>query len=509
MSPLVFGPAFLALPLALVGPAQDAPTGPAQQVLFGADRALELTLDAALRIAENNNLRLRIQETSTEAVRFDARARWGAFDWVLGGRARVVDSERPASSQLTGADVLAISTQAGGLSLTRPLTTGGTFSIDFDRVNEETNNTFSLVNPATTDVLALSYTQPLLRNAWRDVATSAQRSERVRFEQELEVLRQTRQQVLNDVVLAYWDLVQQRQQLDVALNALELAREQMERNDRRLAAGVGTEVEVIQSEAQMAVRIEQLLAAEVSVLRADDDLKRLLFPGTEVDLWETEMVPITPLPADEEISTRSLPSWTEAFSVALLNRPELRVQLKAIEALEIVLELAASDRLPQLDLTLGASALGFDGDTGEAFQQAVSFDFPTYSAALVFSYPLGNRAGRYGERAARQRVRAAKLTYDQLESQILADVREALRQVRYQAERVRASVKSLEASSRQLQAEQARFREGLSTNFQVLEFQQDYISALNSERVARVSYARSISALRFAQGVLGEELRRP
>lgn len=494
----------LLLPLALAAPFQDGAAPRASQDLFGADRALELTLDAALRLAEANNLRLRVQESETEAVRYDARGRWGAFDWVLGGRARVSDSERPASSQLTGADVLTVNTQSGGLSLTKPLTSGGSFQIDYERVNEKTNNLFTLINPSTTDVVSVSYTQPLLRNAWHDVATAAQRTERLRFEQELEVLRQTRQRVLYDVVLAYWELVLARQRLEVAINALDLAREQLDRNDRRLAAGVGTEVEVIQSEAQVAVRLEQLLEAEVTTLRADDGLKRLIFPGVEAGPWETELVPITPLPEGEEVDAGALPSWSEAFGVALLHRSELRLAKKRIETAEVALELAASARRPQLDLTLGASALGFDGESQEAFEQAAGFDFPTYSAALSFSYPLENRAGRYGERAARQRLRGAKLAFDELESDIVADVREALRQVRYQAERVRAAEKTLEASRRQLEAEQARFREGLSTNFQVLEFQQDYISALNSERAARVAYARSLSGLRFAQGVLGE-----
>lgn len=495
----------LLLPLAPLG--QDEPQGTAPQNLFGVDKALELTLDAALRLAEANNLRLRVQESETEAVRFEARARWGAFDWVLGGRARVSDSERPASSQLTGADVLTVDTQAGGVSLHKPLTTGGTFQFDYDRTNEETNNLFTLINPSTTDVLSLSYTQPLLRNAWYDVATASQRSERLRFERELETLRQTRQRVLFDVVGAYWDLVLARQRLEVAINALDLAREQLERNDRRLAAGVGTEVEVIQSEAQVAVRIEELLEAEVATLRADDGLKRLIFPGTKPDQWETELVPITPLPEGDEIDASGLPTWNEAFGVALLHRSELRLQKKLIESAEVDLELAASLRLPQLDLVLGASGLGFDGEAQEAFETTVGFDFPTYSAMLVFSYPIENRAGRYGERAARQRLRGAKLSFDELESQIVADVREALRQVRYQAERVRAAEKSLEASRRQLEAEQARFREGLSTNFQVLEFQQDYIAALDSERAARVDYARSLSGLRFAQGILGEGQR--
>lgn len=470
----------------------------------GGQRTLDLSLDGALRLAEQNNVRLRIQDTHTEVARLDARAAWGAFDWTLASRLRWSESDRPASSTLTGADVLEIESWSAGMSLIKPLTSGGTLQIDFDRFEEETNNSFSLVNPATTDVLSVAYIQPLLRNAWNEVATATQRAQRVRYEQELETLRFTRQRVLHDVIAAYWDLVLARARAEVAESALKLAREQLDRDRRRSAAGVGTEVEVIQSEAQVAVRVEGLLATRVAVRRAEDGLKLFLFKDTDIELWSLGLAPTTPAPQGDELEDVRGEAWDRAFGSALAHRSELRLQKKAIEAAEIGLELAASGRMPQLDLALGASALGFDRRAGDAFEQVTGLDFPTYSVALAFSYPLENRGGRYGERAARQRVRAAKLQHDQLELEIVADVREALRQVEYQVERLRASEKTLEARRRQLEAEEARFQGGLSTNYLVLEFQQDYFTALNSERAARVDFAKARSRLLFAQGLLGE-----
>ena len=121
------------------------------------------------------------------------------------------------------------------------------------------------------------------------------------------------------------------------------------------------------------------------------------------------------------------------------------------------------------------------------------------------SLPVGNRTAKTAERAAVANARSARLSYDQLESQVAAEVREAVRQILYQAAAVKASIKSLELAQRQLAAEEARYAEGLSTNFQVLEFQKQLAEALSAQTRARASYAKAIASLARAEGVLGEK----
>ena len=102
-------------------------------------------------------------------------------------------------------------------------------------------------------------------------------------------------------------------------------------------------------------------------------------------------------------------------------------------------------------------------------------------------------------------MRSARLTYDQLESQIVEEVRAAVRNTNYSIEAVRAAAASTELARRQLAAEQARYREGLSTNFQVLEFQQQLAESLYSQTLARANLAKALIALRRSQGVLDPE----
>jgi outer membrane protein TolC len=210
---------------------------------------------------------------------------------------------------------------------------------------------------------------------------------------------------------------------------------------------------------------------------------------------------VTALP---DSSNPMVPPWNSALALAIENRAELREQRLEIDANDVRLERARSEKKYGLDLELSSRARGFDGDSWDAFQSASSFEFPANRAALTLDLPFGNRAGKNNERVVRSLGRFARLRYAQLESEITAEVRDAVRQILYQAEAVKAAVKSLALAQRQLSAEEARYAEGLSTNFQVLEFQQQLAEALSTEKRARVAYAKALAQLAKAEGVLGE-----
>ena len=65
-----------------------------------------------------------------------------------------------------------------------------------------------------------------------------------------------------------------------------------------------------------------------------------------------------------------------------------------------------------------------------------------------------------------------------------------------------AATTSTEFANRQLVAEEARFRSGLSTTFQVLEFQRDLAEASSALTTARAGYAKALVALQHAEGRL-------
>jgi outer membrane protein TolC len=489
----------LLLPLLAGGLAaiQDAP-GEVPQV-----PALELSIEDALRVAIERNLELELEDLNTDIANYDYLGSWGAFDPVVGATAGLTDSESQGSSGLSGGTVVETDSQNLSGSLFVPFTTGGSLDLTYARDNTRTNNSFALFDTSTTDVVTVALTQPLLRNGWRRFATSEQREAEIALRQQEARRDEVRHRVLRDVANAYWDVVGAVEDLGVQEVALETAQTQLDQNRRRLEVGVGTEV--LQAETNVAALEEERLLAESTLRAAEDALRTLLFQGSDGNLvqeameWDLPISALTPLP---DVDATELPTWTTSLALALESRPELVQQRLAVEAANVLLDRAESLRLPALDFSLEAASTGFDEDPNEAMSTALGYDFPTYTGSLRFSMPIRNRTARYGERSARAQVIASRIVYSQVELTVLADVRTAVRELAYAGESVAAAEKSAQFAERQLAAEEARFEEGLSTTFQVLEFQRDLAEARSTLTAARARYAKALVGLRYAEGVI-------
>ena len=502
----------LGIAASLVAGQEETQTGSAASdgALVAPRPTLALTLEDAVRIAIQNNLDIAIEEETAEVQRYNHLASWGDFDPVFNFSGSYSDREFEGSTQLAGADVVDVNDVNWSSSLLVPFETGGSFSLEYRRATQETNSLFANFPEATTDNVTAVFTQPLLRGAWDRYATIDQRAARLTFEQARERQRQVRQDVLRSVIDAYWDFVAAQQELSVQEFALDLGERELANQTRRLEVGVGTEVEVLQAETNVATQVEQRLLAETNVYAAMDALRALLFRREEgqgldgyLEEWTLEIVPLSPLPEVELVDRDDMRQrWQQSCATAFDHRAELTQQRLAIEAADLEILRAQSGREPQLDLNLTASSQGFDPSKPEAFSDAIGFEFPAFTAQLDYSTPLGNRRGRNSVHAARASARLARLRFDQIEMNIVAEVRTAARDVVYRAEAAAAADRSVDLAQRQLAAEQRSFEEGISTLFQVLEFQRALQQALSSQAASRAGYAKAVSALRRAEGRL-------
>lgn len=462
---------------------------------------IELTVEQAVTIALGNNLAIEIAEVNTEVARFDQLGSWGAFNWVFDARLTGTDRTQEGSGFLSGGQETSTETISGVLDFRKPLTTGGSFAFHFDTLDRLTDNAFFDEPRQREGNISMSYIQPLRRGAWSEYATALQRESEILFMRQREVARATRQAIAFQVYNAYWDLVSAIEQQGVADSAIDLGKNRLEQNRRQYEAGVGTEVEVLQAQAELATREETLIQARNNVAQREDELKRLLFAGEDDAVWDVFVKPSTPLPTETDAD---VPAWTVALATALEWRSELRQKTYDVDVARLRATRAASERLAAVDLELSAGSGAVDTSRSDTISKAAEFRYPTYSASLVYSLPIGNDTAIYAERAARAAIRAALLDYDSVELDITAEVREAVRGVRYASEQVRATSTSLALARRQLEAEEARFNNDLSTTFQVLEFQQDLVDAMANERTARVAYAKALINLESVQGLLAE-----
>ncbi|MEO1696276.1 MAG: TolC family protein [Planctomycetota bacterium] len=466
--------------------------------------AFELFLEEALGLATRNNLGLERASIESEIARYETVSAYGAFDWIFDVRGSYSDSEIEGATFLSGGSVVNTEQFRVDVDITRPLTWGGSFNLHFDTQQSKTDNELFNAPEQFEDNLRVSYVQPLLRGFGYDETLEPVRRARIAEKQRDEDRRSARQTLLRDVEVAYWELVAAGEQLDVAQSALTLGFSQVEREEARLRAGDGTEVDILQARADVAMRQEALLQAQNDVAAREDDLKRLMFNDGDPTRWDTPITVRTELPEARDATGALDVHWMDAYQVAVQRRPDLRNARHDVDAARLAWGRARSERLHGLDLELGASSNGVDTEFQGAFRDASEFRFPTISAAIAYNMPLQNRAASGAEQSARARLRASQVALDESELAALAEIRGALREVRFRAQAVVAAEQSLELAERQLEAERRRFEAELSTTFQVLEFQQTMIESRSTRIRARVEYAKARAALALSLGSTGE-----
>ena len=373
------------------------------------------------------------------------------------------------------------------------LITGGNFDVNYapsrSSINQNVARGF-LFNPSWTGGLAFTFTQPLLRNAGIAINQTFIKVAQNNAVVEQHVFRDRVMTVVATVEQTYWELVFANENLKVAQAAMKAAEELLATNRAKAKAGIMSIVDVLQAEAAVASRVEQVLVAEKTIRDQEDQLRRLLNPGEEELRQDVRLTP-----ADSPVTFLEPISLQEAIDTAIEQRPEIAQAKKNIESGELNKQFARNQLLPTLSFqgTMGLAGLG--ADYGDSFTKNFSGDFYTYGAGLVFSYPLGNRSAVSTYNKRKLEAQNAEIALTNVRQQIIVGIREAVRRVQTDFKRIETTKSARIMAEKQLQAEQERLKVGLSTTRFVLDFQRDLATAQGNELRAIVDYNKSLSNL--------------
>ncbi|HJU04584.1 MAG TPA: TolC family protein [Nitrospiraceae bacterium] len=387
--------------------------------------------------------------------------------------------------------------------MTQNLPTGANYDINYSpqRTFVAGPNAF-LFNPAYTGGLAFTLTQPLLRNAGTEInktfikiaQNNAQIEQQVFFDRVLTVIATVEQ--------TFWELVFANENLKVGQSALKAAEELLASNRAKAKAGVMAVVEVLQAEAGVASRVEQILIAEKAIQDQEDQLRRLLNPAEQDLRQDLRLVPL-----DQPVQALEAISLEEAIDIAIERRPEVLQANKNIETSDLNTKFAKNQLLPSLAAqgTVGLAGLG--GATGDMLDRNFSGNFYNYGGGLVLSYPLGNRSAWSQYNKRQLEARSAKASLQSVRQQVIVTVKEAVRRVQTDFRRIETTRSARILAEKQLQAEQERFKVGLSTTIFVLGFQRDLAIARGNELRAIVDYNKSLSNLSRTKATTLERYR--
>jgi len=476
----------------------------------------ELSLGEAIQTALQNNLQVTIARQDREEVRAEARSQEGVFDWNLGadaqaGRLRSFDPQsQPLGPELPQTTVTNLSTFTG--SLNRRFPWGATFAFKYAPIYNHARTTspggldyngnpvppyaFANPNPYQGTVSA-TYTQSLLRGFGKVPTTANLVVARKQAEAADPTFRLAIIKLVADTEAQYWDLVFANRNLANKRLALELARKHLQENTLRVRLGAMAPIEVTSAESQVARAEQDIIAAEAQAQNARDTLQRALYP----EAGHPEALE----PTDDPVLGRQRPDEAAAVQRALRCRLELQSARIGRETAQ-VRERAAADRVrPKLDAFVqydGASnnygSLGLvNGDLG-------GMRNPGCTVGLSFALSIRNREARGRRAAARAHLGAQELRLREQELNVALEVRKALRDVEAAEKGVQASAKTRHFQEKSLEGERTKLEHGLSTSFTVLQVMTSLDEARSAELKAQIHYAKAVTALEVAQGILLE-----
>ena len=244
-----------------------------------------------------------------------------------------------------------------------------------------------LFNPSVQSVGELSVVQPLLNGFGRfvneryiNVAIITKKVVDYAFEQSL----------ITDITAVendYWELVFARGNVDVQVNAVNLAQRLYDDNKRQVEVGTLAPIEIVRAEAQLATAQQNLILAQTAQ-RQQQSLLMSVIARNPIGplLRDAEIIPTDTVQAPPIIENMALP---DAVNEAVGKRPDVLEAKTNIDADDINLRASKNGLLPTLNLSGFVASTGLGGNSKTTTTTTTSVVGPQTSPADVATQIVG------------------------------------------------------------------------------------------------------------------------
>lgn len=343
----------------------------------------------------------------------------------------------------------------------------------------------------------LSLTQPLLKGGWNKVTTANIKLAVLGSQVAFQDYRKQLMTVVSTAEAAYWNLHLAQEQMRFFEESVKLAETLVKDGKTRVQAGVGSELEVLQSEAGLALRKSKHGEARQKYYEAVAQLRNL----AGIDSGGESPAQIQLL--DAPIIDSSDRSFQDSGHKALSLNPDYMSQLKKAEQEDIRIAYAKNQRLPQLDLKASYGLNGLAGNMGDSWDAMTSGDYTSWSVGAELRTPIGGgRKSRAELQAARLRKKEALLGIQETENQVLNAIETALRKVKSTRESIATYQTVVQFNQDLLKTQLARLEVGKVEARKVLEVEADLFEAKNAVVEALIQHERSLLEIGFVEGSL-------
>jgi outer membrane protein len=326
------------------------------------------------------------------------------------------------------------------------------------------------------------------------------------------------QQVIND----YWALAEDKENVDVAQEAVNYNQQLLKQNQEQVKIGTLAPLDVIQAESALATAQQNLIVAQTTYRQQQEVMKTDIAKKVNEPLLSAAVRPTDTLPQPE---ANAIPSLEQAIAEAHQNRPEVDLDQLNLKDESVVLKANRNSLLPTLNafatyatnglsgeqLLFGTPTAGFTtgpvigklpGGINQALSQLFRNQYPSYSVGFQLVVPIRNRAAQADAARALLEQHYLRTVAQQDLNTIDQAVREADVAVTQGEAGITAAQKAVDYNREQYVDEQKKFKVGESTVALVIQMQNSLTGAEGNLVTAQARYASALIQFEAATGTL-------
>jgi outer membrane protein len=446
----------------------------------------------------------------------------GSFDPVMGISGEWGYSVSPLENAVVnGTNVFSGNLGEYNVFFGQEFPTGTSYSISLGGFREGSNAVSYIYNPEVVTGMTIGIAQSLLngfgyranakfiRIADNEIGISKDYFK----EQVITVI----QQVIND----YWTLAEDKENVDVAQEAVNYNQELVKQNQIQAKIGTLAPLDVIQAESALATAQQNLIVAQTTYRQQQEVMKTDIAKKVNEPLLSAQMLPTDTLPQPE---SNAVPTLQQAIAEAHQNRPEVDLDQLNLKDESVVLKANRNSLLPTLNAFATYAPSGLYGDRvlfapgtsfvsvgsvpggiGTALSQLFRNRYPSYAVGFTLAVPIRNRAAQADAARALLEQHYLRTVSQQDLNNIDQAVREADVAVTQGEAGITAAQKAVDFNREQYVDEQKKFKVGESTVALVIQMQNSLTGAEGNLITAQARYASALIQFEAATGTLLEK----
>lgn len=394
--------------------------------------------------------------------------------------------------------------------------TGTSINVTWNNNRLTSNSTRTTLVPQLNSSTRLTITQPLLQG----FGTTVNKRFIITAKNNREIadvaFRQQVMQTVSQIQNIYWDLVNAYEDTQVKQQSVALAQKLLSDTQKQVQIGTQAPIEAVSAQSALATANQNLIVSQTNL-----QYQQLLMKNAITrNMSDPQLASALVIPTD----TMQLPSQEpvqpvdDLISEALSNRPELTESRIDLTNRDLTKKAARNSLLPQVNLLgwFGTSALagnfnpsnvcnssgqpfgctpatsvpaptGFTDLMGNIF----GYNAPDYAVGFNVTIPIRNRSAQADQVRSELEYRQAQMRLEQLQNQIRIEVRNAQFSVQQNRARVDAANAAAVLAQQSLDAETKKYALGASTNYNVLQAQNNLAQSQSTLVAARTAYEKA------------------